>query len=140
MVARIHSWSSRRIARNEPILKVLVVDDFPLAAEALSTFLMSEEIHSQAVFGGLQAVRTSKAWRPHVIVMDISMPDYTGYDAARALRSDPLTSEIVIIAFSALDEYEVRRHLMDHEFDGYCQKGIPPTRLLTMIKEFAGEG
>lgn len=136
MESRAKAWSARRIARKEPSLRVLVVDDYPLAAEALSTYLSSEGIDSRAVFGGLQAVATSKTWLPHVIVMDISMPDYTGFDAARALRCDCLTSGIVIIAFSALDEVEVRRHLSDSEFDAYCQKGLPPTRLLALIRQF----
>jgi hypothetical protein len=32
---------------------------------------------------------------------------------------------------------EVRRHLTDHEFDGYCQKGQPPTSLVALVMSFA---
>jgi two-component system OmpR family response regulator len=83
--------------------------------------------------GGMEAVKVGVAWRPHVIVMDISMPRCNGFQAAVALRNDKRTRGIAIIAFTALDEMEVRRHLTDKEFDGYCQKGQGPAHLAALI-------
>jgi two-component system, OmpR family, response regulator len=68
--------------------------------------------------------------------MGISMPECTGFEAARALRLDVHTEGIAIIAFTALDEDEVRRYLADHEFDGYAQKGQSPGSLLALIWTF----
>jgi CheY-like chemotaxis protein len=65
--------------------------------------------------------------------MDISMPGCSGYDAARALRRHPRTRETVIVAHTALDEAEVRRHLDDGEFDGYLQKGDSPRRIVALL-------
>ncbi len=41
-----------------------------------------------------------------------------------------------MIAFTALDEAEVRRHTVDSEFDGYCQKGRSPVDLIALIYSF----
>lgn len=104
----------------------------------MAAYLSSEEIHCCVAFGGVEAISLSIEWNPHVILMDISMPECNDFEASLALRHDPRTSHIaiVIVAHTALDEAEVRRHLSDSEFDGYCQKGQSPAKLLELIKTF----
>lgn len=126
-------WTARRVAVTGATLRVLVVDDNQEAAFALAGYLSLEDIESRAVFGGVEAVDMAREWAPHVILMDISMPHCNGFEAARALRADPRTGGIAIIAHTALDEAEVRRQVTGHEFDGYAQKGWPPGQLLALI-------
>lgn len=130
-------WTTRRVRVTGTRLRVLVVDDNLDAALALSTFLRTEEIDSRAVFGGLEAIDMGRGWSPHVILMDISMPQCNGLEAARTLRSDPRTSGIAIVAHTALDELDVRRQLMDDEFDGYLQKGRPLNETVALINTLA---
>jgi len=87
----------------------------------------------RVAFGGHEAISIATAWIPHAVIMDISMPECTGFEAALALRQDPRTHEIAIIAFTALDEMEVHRHAMESQFDGYCQKGQSPIHLVALI-------
>jgi CheY-like chemotaxis protein len=114
-------------------LRVLVVDDNQNAALAMAAYLSLENIEPRAVFGGVEAIDTGREWAPHVILMDIWMPDCNGFEAARALRQDPRTGGIAIIAHTALDEAEVHRQVAGDEFDGYAQKGRPPGQLLALI-------
>jgi CheY-like chemotaxis protein len=86
--------------------------------------------------GGLQAIEVGTAWQPDIIVMDISMPEINGFEATHALRQDPRTHQIVILAFTALDESEVLRQLTHQMFDGYCQKGQSPNALIALIEHF----
>jgi two-component system, OmpR family, response regulator len=119
-------------------LRVLVVDDNHNAAEALAAYLSFESMECRMAFGGLEAIKIGTDWAPHVIVMDISMPGCNGYEATSALRQDRRTSETIILAFTALnDDAEVRRYLADHSFDGYYQKGLPPSQLVTLLTSFA---
>jgi two-component system OmpR family response regulator len=129
-------WTDRRIKRYNVPLRVLVVDDNHNAAEALAAFLAFERMDCRVAFGGLEAISMATAWIPHAIVMDISMPECTGFEAAFVLRQDLRTREIAIIAFTALDETEVRRHAVAGEFDGYCQKGQSPVHLTALIRFF----
>jgi two-component system OmpR family response regulator len=115
----------------------MVVDDNENAADALTAYLSLENFDIQTAYGGRQAVDAATLWLPHLIIMDISMPECNGFDAALELRADLRTRDIAIIAFTALDEVEVRRHLTDHEFDGYCQKGQPPSRLVALLMQLA---
>jgi CheY-like chemotaxis protein len=66
-----------------------------------------------------------------------SMPECNGYEATLVLRHDQRTSETVIVAFTALnDDGDVRKHLVNHSFDGYCQKGQSPTNLVALVMGF----
>jgi two-component system OmpR family response regulator len=131
-------WTQRHVHVNATQLRILVVDDNINAGEALGAYLGTKEMDCRLAFGGTEAVRAATAWLPHVIVMDISMPECNGYQAASALRHDARTSATAIIAFTALDESEVRRHLKDDEFDGYCQKGKGTDHLVALITQLAG--
>ncbi|KQR77268.1 hypothetical protein ASG35_13245 [Burkholderia sp. Leaf177] len=114
-------------------LQILVVDDNVNAAEALAAYLTFERMQCRVAFGGREAILMATSSVPHAVVMDISMPECTGFEAALALRQDQRTLGIAIIAFTALDENEVRRHAVGNEFDGYCQKGQSPVHLVTLI-------
>jgi CheY-like chemotaxis protein len=92
---------------------VLIVDDNVSAAQALATYLSLEGMECRAVFGGHAAVSLATEFKPHVIIVDISMPGFDAYQAALALRGDVRTSAVAIVAFTALDEAELRQHIVD---------------------------
>jgi len=128
-------WTERRISSQRP-LRVLVVDDNENGANALAAYLSVVPMECRIALGGAEAIEVGTAWLPHVIVMDISMPGLDGFEATNTLRRDLRTGSIVIIAFTALDEAEVLRHLTHATFDGYCQKGQSPTVLVALIEHF----
>ncbi|SAL61222.1 response regulator receiver protein [Caballeronia terrestris] len=134
---RCHPWTERLVQADSSQLRVLVVDDNASAAEALAAYLSFEGMECRLAYGGTEAIQMGTDWNPDVVIMDISMPECNGFQAALALRHDERTSPIAIIAFTALDESEVRRHLTNHEFDGYCQKGQEPTHLTALITRLA---
>lgn len=126
-------WTARRVPVNGARVRVLVVDDNHMRPLALAAYLSLEDIESRAVFGGAEAIEMGRGWAPHVILMDISMPECDGFEAARALRRDPRAAGIAIVAHTASDEAEVRRHLTDGEFDGYLQKGWSLSQLVALV-------
>lgn len=130
-------WTRRRVQLDGERLRVLVVDDNTNAAHALAMYLGFEDIECRLAYGGAEAVQIATDWLPHAIAMDISMPGCNGFQAATALRANARTCGIAIIAFTALDETEVRRYIVDHEFDGYCQKGKGPNHLVSLIMHLA---
>ena len=131
-------WTARRVALNGAALRVLVVDDNPNAALALAAYLGVEGIEARAVFDGIEAIDMARAWAPHVILMDLTMPQCDGFAATRTLRQDQRTGQIAIVAHTALDEGDVRRHLLTgDEFDGYVQKGQPLAQLVAFIRILA---
>ncbi|AXF18933.1 response regulator (plasmid) [Paraburkholderia caledonica] len=131
-----HRWTGRQICTHGRPLRVLIVDDEDTQARALAACLVSEDMHARVATGGTEAVDGAVRWLPHVILMDISMPGYSGYHVARVLRQGALTGKIVIIAHTSLEQGEVRGHVRGDEFDGYIQKGQPVGHLVRLVQAF----
>ncbi|MDB5832837.1 MAG: histidine kinase [Caballeronia sp.] len=132
-----HPWTRRSFDLGGMPLRLLVVDDNQNAATAMASYLSFESMECRVAFGGLDAIEIGTHWAPHVILMDISMPECNGYEATFALRQDQRTSGTVIVAFTALnDDGDVHKHLVDHSFDGYSQKGQPPSKLVALVMSF----
>jgi two-component system cell cycle response regulator DivK len=74
--------------------------------------------------------------RPDVILMDVQLPRMSGYDAARALKSNPQLCRIPIIAVTsyALSGDEQKAH--DAGCDGYVTKPFRPRMLLEMVEKY----
>lgn len=122
-VFRGSRYRTREIAAGErPAASGVDRGDNSNSAHALAAYLLFENTECRVAYGGVEAVAIGTDRSPDVIIMDIAMPECSGFEAAFALRHDPRTGNIVIVAFTALDEAEVRRHLADQELDGYCQK------------------
>lgn len=82
-------------------LTIVLVDDSPLIRDYLNTTLT--RIHGCAVVGmaadGIEAVKVIRELRPHVVVLDITMPHRNGIDVLREIRKeDP---NMVIVMFTA---------------------------------------
>jgi two-component system, OmpR family, response regulator len=135
--SRAAVWTSRRVTCGASKIRVLVVDDNVSAAQALATYLSLEGMECEAAFGGHTAVSLATEFKPHVVIMDISMPGFDGYQAALTLRGDARTNGVAIVAFTAFDEAELRQHIVDHEFDAYYQKGQAPSRHAALVTLFA---
>ncbi len=112
---------------------ILVVEDDPASMKLISSIL---EAAGYDVLGttnaeeGLQAARTEN---PALIVMDIGLPGLSGVGAAKALRQNPGTRGIPIIAVTAHAMKGDRERLLSEGFDGYVSKPISPGFLLNLI-------
>jgi CheY-like chemotaxis protein len=129
-----HTWTARRARSDEQKLRLLLVDDNRNGVEALAAMMSFHDADCRIALGGREAITVAADWLPQVIVMDISMPECNGLQAALAIRANPRTAETVIIAFTALDENDVRQRLVNDEIDAYCQKGHATTHLMRLIE------
>jgi CheY-like chemotaxis protein len=77
---------------------VLVVDDDPDSVAMLSVYLdmMGHLVHAAA--NGRDAIRSAAKLNPDVIVLDLSMPEMSGYEAARQIRDLGLARRPLIVA------------------------------------------
>jgi two-component system cell cycle response regulator DivK len=81
--------------------RVLVVEDNPLNLELLQTVLGAAgfEVHSAA--DARAGLALAHRLRPDVVLMDVQLPEMDGLEATRALRADPVTAAIPVIAITA---------------------------------------
>jgi DNA-binding NarL/FixJ family response regulator len=84
-------------------IKVIIVDDHPSFREGLARLLADEEdIECIATSGnGMEAVEFVKKYQPHVVLIDVSMPEYNGIDVTKMIKQiSPGTSVLMLSAFN----------------------------------------
>ena len=80
---------------------VLVIDDDTWIRSLLSDLLRAEGYSVQAATNGAAGVRLAKEHLPEVVVLDLAMPEMSGADVLRELKSDKSTMDIPVIIVSA---------------------------------------
>lgn len=83
---------------------ILLVDDLPENLRLLSNLLITLGYSVRSVTSGSMALKTAKAKRPDLILLDIVMPDMDGYQVCQAFKEDESLRDIPIIFISTLDD------------------------------------
>lgn len=82
---------------------------------------------------GREAIEKARALRPHLILMDLSLPGIDGWQATRILKDDPKTADLVIIALSAHALSAEGDRARQAGCDGFIAKPCLPTDLVAEI-------
>ena len=88
--------------------KILIVDDVPNNLRLLSTTLTSQGYKIRCAKSGKMAMVSVRNDLPHLILLDINMPELNGYQVCEQLKADPITRSIPIIFLSAQDDIQDR--------------------------------
>ena len=83
---------------------VLVADDNPVNLELLTHILAAHNYHVLSATSGEQALAEIEKFPPDIILLDIMMPDISGYEVCRRLQADPRYRDIPILFISVLDQ------------------------------------
>ncbi len=100
--------------------RVLVVEDHDDSLDALVTILRLWSFDVRGTTSGAQAVRLASCFRPHVAIVDLSLPDVDGFVVASALARLP--ERPFLIAATGHGEADVRRRVAEAGFDHYALK------------------
>tara|TARA_Y100000385_G_scaffold275958_1_gene321088 strand:- start:6639 stop:7340 length:702 start_codon:yes stop_codon:yes gene_type:complete len=126
-----------------PSIKILLVDDEPDILEILSYNLMAEGYTVLTAVNGLEAVKSAKKNQPHLILMDLMMPEMDGIEACEQIRSIPEIKNTIISFLTARGEDYSHVAGFDAGADDYITKPIKPKILVSKIKALLrrlGEG
>ncbi|RKZ06358.1 hybrid sensor histidine kinase/response regulator, partial [Candidatus Fermentibacteria bacterium] len=83
--------------------KVLVVDDDPDAVELVASMIEPAGFEVIRAYGGEEGIDKSFSEHPNVLILDLMMPDVSGFDVVSRLKTDPETSNIPIIICTSRD-------------------------------------
>jgi diguanylate cyclase (GGDEF)-like protein len=113
---------------------ILIVDDKPENLHVLSTLLTEQGYCVRGVVSGSMALRAVQSAPPHLILLDIMMPDMDGYAVCNQLKADPKTASIPIIFISALDEVFDKVQAFQNGGVDYITKPFQWEEVLARIK------
>ena len=126
-------FSARLAAMADP-LSVLVVDDNRDAADALVALLNAHGYRAFAAYSGASAIGHADRAHPDVVLLDIGMPETTGFDVARALRDYRRAPKPVIIAVTGASEPSDKLAARMAGFDHYLVKPVEVQSLVGLLR------
>ncbi len=118
---------------------VLIVEDSADGAESLSLVLGLSGFDIRVAHTGTAGVRLACECRPHAVVCDIGLPDLDGFGVAQALRQNPDTAGIRLIALTAYSDEATRSRARACGFDDFLVKPADPQALLEVLANRAKE-
>jgi CheY-like chemotaxis protein len=118
-------------------MRVMVVDDNVDAADSLALMLQQLGLDVRAVYDGSSALRIFDAFRPHLVLMDIGMPQMNGYEVARAMRNLGGGMKCMLAAVTGWGQDSDRARAKEAGFDRHCTKPLSDDTLRELLAEAA---
>lgn len=113
---------------------VLVVEDQCDAREMLTQYLGFCGFVVYEAADGLEAIDVATRVHPPVILMDLMMPRLDGWEATRRLKADPRTSDIIVIAVSALSQTDAEQVARRAGCDDFIPKPYDLSDLVDVLR------
>jgi len=114
---------------------VLIVDDNPDAREILRSLLEEKGYRAVVAADGPEGLALARSEKPDCILLDIMMPDMSGYRVCEDLRSDPAFEQTPIIILTARKVERDKSYARTVGADDFLTKPVRPSQLLATLKK-----
>jgi PAS domain S-box-containing protein len=118
-------------------IKVLVVDDEADSVMVVKRILERRHAEVQTANSMEEALGVISAFKPHIVLSDIGMPDHDGYELIRRLRGMPDGKNIPAVALTALARSEDRTRALRVGFQMHLAKPVDSAELVAVVKNLA---
>ncbi|MCT7957324.1 response regulator [Laspinema palackyanum] len=116
-------------------IDILIVDDVADNIRLLSRILVKRGYQTRKALNGPMALTAIQASKPHLILLDVQMPDMSGYELCHLIKSDPDTLHIPIIFLSANDDSSERKKAIRLGGSDYLTKPFNIEKLVGSIRK-----
>ena len=118
--------------------RILVVEDEDTNREGLRTLLELWGHQVDEAATGESAVETALARRPDVVLLDIGLPDVSGYEVAKRIRRAPGNDNVILIALTGYGELDAQH--AEARFDGHVTKPVDCDQLRDLMAAMPAGG
>jgi two-component system response regulator (stage 0 sporulation protein F) len=121
--------------KKDPEIKsrLLIVDDDKDVRDTLMEFFVEKGFDAHTAGSGMEAIRLLKVLRPHLILLDVKMPEMSGLETLKKIRE--LDREVGIIMVTGLRDHKIGRESLKYGASDYITKPIDLHYLETSIME-----
>jgi CheY-like chemotaxis protein len=106
-------------------MKILLVEDHESVVRVSLLILRAQFGHeAKAVGTGAEALAAAKDFMPDVIILDIGLPDMSGYDVAQQMRADDAFDAVVLVAVTGHDAREHEKQAREAGCDAIFSKPV----------------
>lgn len=118
-------------------IKVLLVDDEEDILEIMSYNLRKHGFSVKTTTSSIEGLQIAHNWNPHIVVLDIMMPEMDGITLCKELRSDEKFKNTIVLFLTARAEDFTQIVALENGGDDYITKPISPQVFVTKIKSYA---
>ncbi len=126
------------LAANQPIYKILIVDDKVINCQLISKLLSPLGFETKEAFNGKEAIAIWEEWQPHLIWMDMRMPVMDGYEATRYIKSHIKGNATAVVALTASVLEEEKAIVLSAGCDDFVRKPFRESIIFEMLTKHLG--
>jgi DNA-binding response OmpR family regulator len=116
------------------MLTILIADDEAHVVELVRVTLEDERVRVIQASDGAGALANASAFTPELIFLDVNLPDLSGLEVCRQLRSDPRVADARIVMLTAAAQQEDVARGLAAGANHYLTKPFSPVRLLSLVE------
>jgi two-component system, OmpR family, KDP operon response regulator KdpE len=121
----------KQIPHDQQHAKILIVDDEPQITRVLRTALSTQGYSLRIAANGVEGMEAVHAWKPDLVVTDVSMPEMNGIELCREIRA---VSEVPIIVLSVRNQEAMKIEALDAGADDYVTKPFSIQELQARVR------
>lgn len=114
--------------------RVLIADDDQRNAELLEAHLDGTGWETRIAVNGEETLNVAREWNPDVVLLDVMMPKFSGFEVCKRLRAEAATAGVGVLMITALDQPNDIERAIDAGTDDFLTKPINKTELLLRIR------
>ena len=115
--------------------RVLVVEDDLDSVHSMAQLIKMMGHEVQFAINGLAAIDIARTYQPHIIILDIGLPDFKGDQIARQIRYEPGLENVRMIAISGLPQEHLEERARKAGCAEFHRKPIDPAKLEELLDE-----
>ena len=116
------------------IHRVLIADDVSANSELLEAYLVNVDCETEIAVDGNEAMEKVASFKPDLILLDVMMPKLSGFEVCKKVKSDPATSNTMILMVTALNELGDIERAVDAGTNDFLSKPVNRVELVKRVE------
>ena len=114
--------------------RILIADDEPDIVTSLEFLMRGGDYEVRVAINGEEALRLAESFRPDVVLLDVMMPQRSGFEVCQKIRANPALQEIKIIMLTAKGRNAERDRGLDLGANAYVTKPFSTKELMNTVR------
>src|SRR5512144_3249464 len=116
--------------------RILIVEDEPVIRDLVAQILEEDGVELRCVAGGAEGLREARRHRPHLVLLDIVLPELDGISVCRLLRAQPALREVPVYMLTARVRKADREAARRAGATGYIEKPFKAQQLRVLVARY----
>lgn len=113
--------------------KILIADDNEANCELMEAYLAGVDCETQVAVDGQDTLDKVKSFKPDLILLDVMMPKFSGFEVCKKLKADAATRKIMVLMVTALNELGDIERAVQAGTDDFLSKPVNKVELLKRV-------